>query len=510
MSIQADGKTQKSPDSTTIEQQTGGSETSEKFSDARKIGGNILSLGSGEVIARAVAFLGTTYAARHLGPEQFGIVGFAVALFSYFSIAVSGGFNDIGSREVARRPSEASSIAANIIIVRLAIALVALIVLGVTILFLDKPPMVKLVILLTGLLFFTLALDTSWVYKGLERNKPVALALITSQVLYAAVIFLAVRQPNDVEFVPLAQFLGEICAALILLIPLFRLGKIKLDLREGFNLLRHSGFWAISRLMRAVMYSFDVVLIGFLLGEREVGLYNAPYRICFLLVAIAFSIHTSYLPLITRVANEADSKSKIGEIAERSLNFVVAVAVPLVVGGVIISAPLLEAVFGREYTEGSAAFQFLILSIGFVFLHGTIHNIFLAVNRLKTEMMIFAVTAAINIGLNILIIPSYGIVGAAVVTAFTEGLVLILGLIVVNKIGIPFRLRSIWRPLLASGAMGVSLILLGTSRGLFLSLAVGCMSYLCVLILLRGVPLDMRLFLQIPTTFVKNIRGNSN
>jgi O-antigen/teichoic acid export membrane protein len=512
MSIQISDKTQESSANKTTDQeqkeQADESEASGKSSGARKLGGNILSLGSGEITARLIAFFGVTYAARLLGPEQFGIIGFAAALFGYLSLAVTAGFSDIGSREVARRPRDAASIGANVVAVKIILAFVALIAIAATAWFLDKPPTVKLVLLSMGLLFFPLALDTSWVYKGLERNRPVALSLIIGQVLYAGAIFLSVNESSDVAFVPLAQFFGELCAALMLALPLFYLNKIKLDLREGFRILRSSGYWAISRLLRTVMYTFDVVLIGFLLGEQAVGLYTAPYRICFLLVALAVAIHTSYLPIIIRAAHPASALPEVGIVAERSLNFAAAVAAPLVVGGIIVAAPLLEAVFGGGYTEGSAAFQYLILSIGLVFLYGAIHNIFLAVNRLKTEMTIFAAAAAFNIGLNILVVPRYGIVGAAFVTALAEGLTLILGLIVVNRIGARFSLRPIWRPLLASLVMGAVLILLGANIGLIWQIVAGAVSYLLALILLDGIPPDARPFFHMPA-LVDNTRGNS-
>ena len=503
MSIQTNGKNQKLLDDDTINEKLSGgkSKTPEEHFSAGKIGGNILSLGSGEIIARVVAFFGVTYAARLLGPEQFGIIGFAAALFGYLSLTVTAGFNDIGSREVARRPREASSIAANVVAIKLIIAFIALVAIVITAWFLNKPPTVKLVLLLMGLLFFPIALDTSWVYKGLERNRPVASALIIGQVLYAGAIFLTVNESSDVAFVPLAQFFGEICAALILTLPLFYLKKIKLDLRDGFRILRSSGFWVISRLLRTVMYTFDVVLIGFLLGEQAVGLYTAPYRICFLLVALAVVVHTSYLPIITRAATSELTLPEVGIIAERSLNFAAAVAAPLVVGGIIVAAPLLVAVFGNDYAAGTGAFQFLILSVGIVFLFGAIHNIFMAVNRLKTEMKIFAVAAAVNIGLNILIIPRYGIVGAGFVTAFAEVLTVVLGLIAVNRIGVSFSLRPIWRPLLASLLMGAVLLLLGTNHGLILQLFAGGCSYLLALIVLRGIPPDARFFFQIPAFF---------
>lgn len=487
-------------------QQIVSDETVEKSLSTQGIGGNILSLGTGEIIARVVAFFGVTYAARILGPEQFGIIGFAAALFGYLSLSVTAGFADIGSREVARRPREASSIAANVIAIRLIIAFLAVIAIAVTAGFLNKPPTVKLVLLLMGLLFFPLALDVSWVYRGLGRNHPVAIALIVGQVLYAGMIFLTVSGFSDVIYVPLAQFFGEICAAFILLIPLFWYGKIKLDLREGFRILKSSGFWAVSRLLRALMYTFDVVLIGFLLGEQTVGLYSAPYRICFLLVALAVAIYASYLPIVTRASFFDSPSLEVGKIAERSVNFAATVAAPLVVGGIIVAEPLLVAVFGNDYSSGSSAFQFLILSIGFVFLHGAIHNIFLAVNRLKTEMMIFAAAAAINIGLNIFIIPRYGIVGAAAVTAFAELITLVSGLVVVNRIGVSFSLLSIWRPLLASVVMGVCLFALGPNRGLLLYLSVGCISYFLTLVLLHGIPEDALPLFQMPASVLKRLR----
>ena len=146
----------------------------------------------------------------------------------------------------------------------------------------------------------------------------------------------------------------------------------------------------------------------------------------------------------------------------------------------------------RCRAAGSSAFQFLILSIGFVFLHGALHNIFLAVNRLKTEMMIFAAAAVLNIGLNLFVVPRYGIVGAAVVTALTELMTLVGGLIVINRIGVSFSLRPIWRPLVASLFMGGFLFLLGTDLGLIPQLATGGGIYLLALFILRGIPQDIR------------------
>ncbi|MBA2524177.1 MAG: polysaccharide biosynthesis C-terminal domain-containing protein [Pyrinomonadaceae bacterium] len=362
----------------------------------------------------------------------------------------------------------------------------------------------KLVLLLMGLLFFPLALDTSWVYKGLERNRPVGIALILNQILYVGAVLIVVKGPGDILLVPVAQFLGEISAALMLAVPLFRSGEIRLNLREGLSILRSSSFWAVSRLMRMLMYTFSVVLLGFLLGEREVGLYTAPYRICFLLVAIAAIIHSSYLPAITRGATQGIEQAVAA--AERNLNLAATIAAPLIVGGVITSASLLQGMFGAEYREGASAFRFLILSIGFVFILGPVHNMLVVYDRLKTEMLIFAIAAGLNVGMNILIIPRYGLVGAGFVAALSEAVTLLLGLVVLSKIGVRYGLRFIWRPVAASCLMGASLIALGTHRELAVYLAAGCTVYFFALIVLRGIPQDVRPLLQTAASYAGGFR----
>lgn len=470
------------------------------FPNPGKLGGNVLSLGGGVIIARVIAFLGTTYAARVLGPEHFGIVGFAMAIFGYLSLAVTGGFTDIGSREVARRTDESSTIAVSVITVRLVIALVA----GFAVIFiawsLNRPPTVKLVLLLTGLLLLPLALDVSWVFKGLERNRIVAISLIASQVLYTGLIYITVKEPEGVAFVPIAQFVGEFCAAIILLVPILRLGKIRLDLRLGFKILKASSYWAVSRLLRTLMYTFDVIMIGFLIGERAVGHYNAPYRICFLLVALSVAIQSSFLPIMTRAYRSDDPLPDVAKIAKHSVYFAAAIGAPLVVGGVVIAAPLLEAVFGDPYKPGTNAFRLLLCSIGFLFLHGTIHNIFLTISRLKTEMKIFAVAAAVNVAFNIYVIPRYGISGAASVTAIAEAVTLFIGVITVRRLGVSIDIRSIWKPVLASVMMAAALYALGSNQSLLLYLATGGAVYFLFLVLMRGIPPEIYQFLFVRTT----------
>lgn len=478
----------------------------ETLFNSRKIFGNILSLGTSEIAARAIAFFGIAFLARRLGPEGFGIIGFATAVYSYLALAVTAGFNDIGAREVASRPNKAADTAVNVIFVRFALALIIFVAVGLVIWFLDKRQTAQLVVLLMSLSLFTLAIDTAWVYKGLERNTRVGIALVLGQVLYIGTLLLFVKDEGDVLVVPLAQFFGEMSAALLLLIPLILpFSGINLNLREGWRILRSSGFWTVSRLMRTIIYSFDVVLIGFWLGEREVGLYTAPYRICLLFVAIAVVIHTSYLPSLTRAF--AQGREQFQLVAGRSINLGATVAAPMVVGGMILAAPVLNFMFGVEYVEGATAFRLLLLSIGVIFIYGAIHNLLLVSNRTKTEMIFFAIAATINIGLNLIFIRRYGIVGAATVTVLAEGLTLLMGLFVLRRARIHLKVvRMILPPVIASLLMGAVIFALSSTQMLFVSLAVGGVSYLIFLVIFSGMIKDTPSYRQHIATLVGDLR----
>ena len=116
-----------------------------------------------------------------------------------------------------------------------------------------------------------------------------------------------------------------------------------------------------------------------------------------------------------------------------------------------------------------------------------------------------AAAAGLNIGLNMIVIPLYGIVGAALATVLSEGLVLLMMFFTIYKTNIMLDLRPVLRPLLAAGIMGAGLIILGTHRSLVLCLGSGFVFYVLALTLIRGIPYDVRLYLRNSFPFAKGL-----
>lgn len=459
----------------------------------RTIASSILSLNLGQVLARLVAFVGATYLARTLGSNGFGVIAFATAIVGYLGLAVSVGFNEIGAREVARAPEKAGSIARSVLALRLLLALGAYAVLGVGVQIWRPDPTLATVVLLTGLLFFPLALDTAWVFKGMGRNRLAGGVMVIAQVVFVGTVLLVVRGPEDVALVPIAQFVGELSAALVLLyVAVTRLPHVtRFSLASGLEILRQSQSLALSRLLRTLIFTFDVVLLGLMLDIEAVGHYNAAYRLCFFVLALSIGVRESYLPHFVRTVS--DGRDAMSALASRANETITAIGAPIVVGGILLAGPILEVLFGDEYAPGAPALRLLLLSIGLVFLNTTAHNILLVSGMLRRELGFVAAAALTNVLLNLVLIPVYGLAGAALATVVSQAVVLVASAVAVARMGIRTDLTRSWRALAASAVMGAVVAFLQPVVAVIPLIGLGGATYVVTLVLIRGIPPDLRM-----------------
>ena len=446
---------------------------------------NFAALGTGEVLGRAIGFLATTLLARRLGVEAFGYLGFATAVIAYLGVSLTAGFGEIGSREVARAPGRAAAIAADVTAIRVLIAVSGIVVVVVLGYAFVAVPLQRAVLIVGGLSLLALALDPTWVYRGLSRNQTAAAAFLLSQVIYLGGVLTFVGSGADVIRVPLIQFAGDLAAATLLLFLLFRSSRVRPRLARGMPLLRQSGFITASRLIRTVIVTFDVLVLAALAGSASVGLYTAAYRVCMLVTMIAVATHVVYLPGITVAASAG--MERVSSVLRESLALTVSVILPLVVGGIIVATPLLTFLFGAEYAPAAPAFRVLLASIGILALHGTTHNVFIALHQTRREMLIFAVAATINVILNLLLIPRYALLGAAVATLAAETFILIVGATSLFRAGIRAGGRAFVSPVLASAAMGIVLLPLTQRVPVWAAIAGGGAIYLAVFAATGGV-----------------------
>jgi O-antigen/teichoic acid export membrane protein len=199
-------------------------------------------------------------------------------------------------------------------------------------------------------------------------------------------------------------------------------------------------------------YNFDSIMLGFLLGPAAVGLYNAAYRPVTAALAVPATGFIGLYAALSRA--HAESPEFFRLLVSRSLAVSSIVALPLGICGTFFADPLIHLLFGPQYAAAVPVLQVLAWSAALVILRGTFRQALNAAGRQRLDLRCAGLAAALNVGLNVILIPRYGMMGAAAATIVSDVVWLALGMVYVKRdltVGVPV---SAWlRPFIASLAL---------------------------------------------------------
>jgi len=165
--------------------------------------------------------------------------------------------------------------------------------------------------------------------------------------------------------------------------------------------------WAIN--------SSDRYVIAHLLDIKQVAVYSASYSLCHLSIFVLTPITFVLFPLLSRVWSEG-RKEAVGMYVEQALRYYLLLALPSVGGLCVISSTALRLLASQEFVTSDLLI--LLIAVGFLLLGVYQITLFVLHLHRRTGILpvVFIVAAAINLGLNFLLIPRMGILGAAIST----------------------------------------------------------------------------------------------
>ncbi len=385
---------------------------------------NLFSLTMAEVISKAIGLITTAYLARAIQPEGFGIIGFASSFVAYFTLLVNLGFDALGTREIARDREVIRKYVNNIVTIRLILAVFGYATFLIVVMMIDKTSLIKTVLMVMGLGIFANAFLLNWVFQGIEKMEVIALRQILTSFLILIGVVLLVHDYNDVIwFVLVSVFASTINTVWMLKLYIRSFGKIKLSFDTVFWrwMLRAALPMAFSSFMTAIYYNLDIVMLGFLKTEHEVGLYNAAYKILLMGIIPANIICKAFFPQIARSLND---KAKMISLMKKYSVLMFIVGFFLASGGITFAKDMIVVIFGASYLESDLVLKILMVNLVFVYINITYGNPLLAWNKQKTYMYAISLGGVGNIILNMMLIPAYGMAGAAVATVLSEVIVL--------------------------------------------------------------------------------------
>jgi O-antigen/teichoic acid export membrane protein len=418
------------------------------------------ALAAGEVVDKLIAAAVSIYLARVLTAAGFGLVGYATALATYFVLGVDLGLDFLATREVARQPAAAGSYARRLIALRLAAAtVVTACYLGVA-LVLPLEPAARVTVALYGLLFFPYALTPKGVLLGLERRRPWALAQVVGQLVFGAGCVAIVSSPAESWRVPVVQALADTAQAAVALLALRSLLRAPGAL--GWPLLatlRQALPFAWAQGMRLLHYNFDVLLIYSLFGDAANGAYLAAYKVVLFFIGFGALYGLTLLPAIARYYPR--ELAALPHFVGSSLGLTSAVVLPIVVGGVILAEQGVELVYGPGYQAAVLPLRILLLTVALTVLGSAFRNVLIGCDRQRQDLALVTAAAVLNVLLNLLITPRFGLAGAAVVTVCSDTVVLLGSWVLARRLLGPVPLvRPLAPALVATGVMAILLLVL--------------------------------------------------
>jgi O-antigen/teichoic acid export membrane protein len=449
---------------------------------------NFLSLSTGEIIGKLLAFVRVIFLARLLGAELFGTLEFASTILLYFVLFIDVGLGALGTREIARNADNVKKYVSNILTIKLIISFFAYFLIFIIAAFIPKSLETRNALLIYGLILFPSSLSTIWVFLGLERMKIVALVTVIFHLCLTVFIVMSVRDGDDVLRVPFIQFVCDIIITIILMTVYVRqFGIIKLQINLPFwkKLIGQSLPIGLSQIFGTINFNLDVIMIGFLMEEKFVGWYCAGFKIIVFLVTFIISYQLALYPVISKLYKSSVAETR--NLISNSLRFCAIFGIPIAFGGVMLAKQIINMAYGGQYTNAIIPLQIMIWTIPIVLLRSIFKTTLVGLNEQMAGLKVIGSGALINIILNIILIRKYGMIGAAVATVCAEVVILCLGYYYVKNLIVHIPLfKHIVKPIFSSTIMLLCLIFM-SRLNILLTLPVGIFIYFLVLALSRGV-----------------------
>ncbi|MGI8983240.1 MAG: lipopolysaccharide biosynthesis protein [Acidimicrobiales bacterium] len=349
-----------------------------------------------KVFGQAAEFGGWVVLARRLGAADFGLVAVAFLVCRYAGLLADWGASLRGVMDVA---AERSSAGIRALVRRrswLTLALSVAYVLGTVAT--GRPRLAPMVMVIAGL-----GLSRDWVSLGQERGlrSGFPTTIQGSLILLAALALPVVDQPA----VPIALGYGAAGALSMCLnrLPAGPRGRI-----VGLD-----AWMLLAILSTQVISTLDTILLAGLRSSREAGIYAAIYRLPNGWVALLIIVMYGLLPVVTRALRE--DPGSLRQLRRSLLRWSIAAGV-----GLLAVSPVayfaVPRLFGASYRSGGVAVVLLLVATAVQTAAAPLHSLYLARGTDRGYAGFITGAAVVNVVVNLVLIPLFGMNGAAVAT----------------------------------------------------------------------------------------------
>ncbi|MES3032196.1 MAG: flippase [Patescibacteria group bacterium] len=441
----------------------------------------------GEGIGRILKLVIIIFATRKLGIEEWGVFSYGLAFVSLFFILGDFGINTFITKEMSKDNTNKHKYLATSIMIRLTLLIIFF---STALLLAPDLGKIKLsfgaiLIFATFYLFESIREFAMSINRSLQKMEIEGFSKILMNLLITIFgLILLLNNANPISLA-MAYMLGSIFSTIYIVWSIrgefkgieFKFSKENLKIICNFS-------WPVAIIgLFGFLFSLDTIMLGQMRSATDVGLYTTAQRLISFLSIVPGFIAISIFPILSK---NADDTSKLGNIFEKVMTIILAIGIPVTIGGIIFSNQITLLILGQSYIAVASVFAILMISILASFPNIFLTNLIFSKNLQKSFITTTAFGVFLNIFLNFWFIPQYGAIGAAASTVIAELVIMGTNWKRLKKF-IPFSvIPKLWKICISSIIMTVSILLLNlTGINFIINILLAIIVYICSLKILK-------------------------
>ncbi len=385
-------------------------------------------LGSSSMLTQLIAFATLAIVARKAGPANLGAYNWGLGIVSFLSLPITSGITAVGTRDIARDPSQARQVTGEVFLLQLLLAGIGYGLLVLLAPVIAPTTAMRQLLPVVGLFLFT-GTSFEWTLQALGRMRQIAVARIFGQVIFGALVPILVISGFEgmrrYAWLMIAGLALKHVATTVFMVKSIGVPRLPPRWSPLWRRLRGSSALGYTTVLLQLYSQFDLLMLGYLSTSYDTGQYAAANRIPGAIVTFVGAAWTSVVfPHSAALAKTDRRKLRIH--VRSLLTLTAMVSLPLAVCTPFVAGPLMALVFGAQFAAAGTAFSLLTISLAAGLIDMTLITILIGLGG--DRRYAFAVTAAamLNIALNIPVIPLFGRNGAAINTIISDALLFVI------------------------------------------------------------------------------------
>lgn len=377
-----------------------------------------------EQILRIIAgILVGIWVARYLGPEQFGVFSYVLAFTTIFGGIAKFGLDGIFVRELIHQPKLQDIYMGTAFWLKVIGAVMVTVFMACIVPFTSNDATTNLYIfIIAGGLFFQSFEVVEFYFQSQVLAKLISICKVI-QLIFSSIIkvYLVLIQADLFWFVCVTS-LDMFSLAFSYFIAYRIKGNASFfkcfDIEIAKKLLKDSWMLVFSSMVVMIYMRIDQIMIKEMLGDYEVGIYSAAVKLSEAFYFIPVLLSASVFPAIINARKE--SAALYQKRMQRLYTFLIWLAIIVALPITLLSEWLIMLLYGEAYLPAGQVLMIHIWAAVFVFMGVAFSKYLLAENLQKIAFQRALMGAIANVCLNFILIPKYGLKGAAIATLLAQ------------------------------------------------------------------------------------------